>query len=41
MKQAEKQAKQWKGKHDYVKKSLAEAREIIVLHETLINKLSD
>ena len=38
---AEKQMKIWRTKHEHMKKSLEEAREIIVLHEGLINKLSE
>ena len=33
--------KLWRTKHEHLKKSLEEAREIIVLHEGLINKLSE
>ena len=33
--------KLWRTKHEHAKKSLEEAREIIVLHEGLINKLSE
>lgn len=31
----------WRAKRDFVKQSLSEAREIIVQHEDLINKLSE
>ena len=40
-KQAEKSSKQWQQKFNTVKKQLDETRDIVVLHEGLINKLTE